>query len=116
MDREGDTDQKRGKAPKAKLDSKGRPIVVKAPEPDNREDGGSPVRVAVRLGCLLLLVSSQSGCEPEARNAELDPRIETAVTDARAAADEAKQHAALAHTASQSALTSVEQCKALGGR
>lgn len=117
MDREVDTgkapDQKRGKASKAKLDSKGRPIAVKAPETNEREDGSQPVRVAVRLGVLLCALTTQSGCEPAATEpAPLDPRIERAVADARAAADEAKQHAQLAHMASQSVAASIDSTKA----
>lgn len=118
MDREVDTgtapDRKRGNASKAKLDSKGRPIAVKAPETNEREDGPKPVRVAVRLGVLLFALTTQSGCEPAA-SAEpepLDPRIERAVADARAAADEAKQHAQLAHMASQSVAATIDSTKA----
>jgi len=94
VNREVDEKREKGKAEKAKLDSRGRPIAVEAPKLDKRADGPTPVRVAVRLGVLLCALSTQSGCEPEAE--PLDPRVERAIAeagdaakDARAAADDA---------------------------
>lgn len=113
MKREGDN-QKRGKADKAKLDSKGRPLATKAPEPEGREDGPSLVKVAVRLGCLLLLVSSQSGCEPEAKRvdepAAIDSRVEAAVADAQKAAAQSRASSQLAIVAAKAANTSAQLC------
>jgi hypothetical protein len=55
---------------------------------------------------------TQSACEPEAKQvpAPLDPRIETAVVDARAAADAAKQSSLLAAQSATTAGVSVKQC------
>lgn len=129
MDRDVDTNQKRGKAAKAKLDSKGRPIAEPAPEQDKREDEQKPVRVAVRLGAFLLALSTQSGCERLADKpdplpavaetgaeqivAAADVEAGAAVEDARAAAALARASSEQAHQSAVSASKSAEQCLAL---
>ena len=83
----------REKTREAKLDSKGRPLTKQpeAPteleaEPGQGARRADQVRVAVRLGVFALALSTQTGCEPEAQSAAVDPRIERAVDDARTAA------------------------------
>lgn len=108
MTREGD--EKRSKADKAKLDSKGRPIAVKAPEEDRRADGEHPVKVAIRMGCLLLMLSWQTGCVAEAQLSVADSaRINSALAGAQAASVEAKKSAAQSR---ESASTSLIAAKA----
>ena len=106
MNREADEKREKGKAKKAKLDSKGRPIAVEAPELDKRADGPPPVRVAVRLGVLLCALSTQSGCEPEAE--PLDPRVERAIAEAGEAAKDARAAADVAILAAQTARSSMD--------
>lgn len=92
----------RKKPSKAKLDSKGRPIVVKAPDTDKQDGKGEVVAPLVRMGVLVLACSTHTGCEPDAVQVdppaavEPDPRLETAVTEAKAAAKLAAHHAVLA--------------------
>ncbi len=99
MNREVDEKREKGKAEKAKLDSRGRPIAVEAPKLDKRADGPTPVRVAVRLGVLLCALSTQSGCEPEAE--PLDPRVERAIAEAGEAAKSARAAAEIAIVAAE---------------
>jgi len=106
VNREVDEKREKGKAEKAKLDSRGRPIAVEAPKLDKRADGPNPVRVAVRLGVLLCALSTQSGCEPEAE--PLDPRVERAIAEAGDAAKDARAAADVAILAAQTARSSMD--------
>lgn len=106
MNREVDEKREKGKAEKAKLDSRGRPIAVEAPKLDKRADGPTPVRVAVRLGVLLCALSTQSGCEPEAE--QLDPRVERAIAEAGKAANDARAAAKNALAASDLAMLAAD--------
>lgn len=106
MNREVDEKREKGKAEKAKLDSRGRPIAVEAPKLDKRADGPTPVRVAVRLGVLLCALSTQSGCEPEAE--PLDPRVERAIAEAGKAANDARAAAKNALAASDLAMLAAD--------
>jgi len=104
-----------GKKPKAKLDSKGRPLAIRVPEPDDeKRTDHKLVRTAVRLGVFTFFLSTQTGCEPEAKElpAAIDPRVELAVVNARKAATDAVTSSLLAGEAAKSALTSAARCEA----
>lgn len=110
MRREGGEEQKPRNA-KAKLDSKGRPIVVK---PEDRKDDASPVKVAVRLGCLLLIVSTKTGCAADAPvQPAVDPRIELAVAEAQEAAARAVESSLLSAEAWKAAKGTEARCAEL---
>lgn len=105
-----------GKKPKAKLDTKGRPLASRVQEPDNEEKRTDHklVRTIVRMGVFAFFLSTQTGCEPEAKElpAAIDPRVETAVADARKAATDAVTSSLLAGEAAKSALASAVRCEA----
>lgn len=106
-----------GKKPKAKLDSRGRPLATRVQEPDEEEKKRTDhklVRTAVRLGVFTFFLSTQTGCEPEAKElpAAIDPRVELAVAAAQTAAADAVTSSLLAGEAAKSALASAVRCEA----
>lgn len=105
------TSEKQSEA-KAKLDSKGRPIAVQVPDKDKQDDKGKTVAPLARMGVLLLACFAQQGCETAVQvdPLEVESRLEAAITEARAAAAQARETSKLASLAAKDAIEATALC------